>query len=150
MRALIQRVSNASVTINEQVKSSIQQGLLVLIGIEHNDTDEDSDWLTSKIVNLRIFDDEKGIMNKSVLDIEGNIMVVSQFTLHASTKKGNRPSYIKAAKHEVAIPLYHCFCEKLSQLLGKSVATGEFGADMKVQLINDGPVTIYMDTKNKE
>ena len=150
MRVIIQRVLSASVTINGYYKSIIEKGLLILVGIENLDDKQDVEWLCNKILNLRIFDDEKGIMNKSVLDIEGNIMVVSQFTLHASTKKGNRPSYIKAAKHEVAIPLYHCFCEKLSQLLGKSVATGEFGADMKVQLINDGPVTIYMDTKNKE
>ena len=150
MRVIIQRVLSASVTINGNYKSIIEKGLLILVGIENLDDKQDVEWLCNKILNLRIFDDEKGIMNKSVLDIEGNIMVVSQFTLHASTKKGNRPSYIKAAKHEVAIPLYHYFCEKLSQLLGKSVATGEFGADMKVQLINDGPVTIYMDTKNKE
>ena len=150
MRALIQRVSHASVTINEQVKSSIQQGLLVLIGIEHNDTDEDSDWLTSKIVKLRIFDDENGIMNKSLLDINGELLVVSQFTLQATTAKGNRPSYIRAAKPEVSIPLYETFCKIASEKLKKPVETGQFGADMKVELMNDGPVTIWMDSKIRE
>ena len=150
MRALIQRVSHASVTIDDQLKSSIQQGLLVLIGIEDSDTNEDCEWLTSKIVNLRIFDDENGVMNKSVLETGGEILVVSQFTLHASTKKGNRPSYIKAAKPEVSIPLYEQFCQALSEMLGKPIQTGEFGADMQVELINDGPVTIWIDSKVKE
>ena len=150
MRALIQRVSDASVTIDNQLKSSIQQGLLVLIGIEDNDTNEDSEWLTSKLVNLRIFDDENGVMNKSLIDIEGELLIVSQFTLHAMTAKGNRPSYIRAAKPEVAIPLYETFCNLSAQKLGKPVQTGTFGADMKVELLNDGPVTIWIDSKNKE
>ena len=150
MRALIQRVSHASVTIDDQLKSSIQQGLLVLIGIEDNDTNEDSEWLTSKIVNLRIFDDENGVMNKSILEADGEILVISQFTLHASTKKGNRPSYIRAARPEISVPLYEQFCRELSLALGKEIGTGEFGADMKVELMNDGPVTICIDTKNKE
>lgn len=150
MRALIQRVSHASVTIDDQLKSSIQQGLLVLIGIEDSDTNEDSEWLTSKIVNLRIFDDENGVMNKSLVDISGELLIVSQFTLHAMTAKGNRPSYIRAAKPEVAIPLYETFCNLATQKLGKPVQTGIFGADMKVELLNDGPVTIWIDSKNKE
>ncbi|MDD3480370.1 MAG: D-aminoacyl-tRNA deacylase [Paludibacteraceae bacterium] len=150
MRALIQRVSHASVTIDDQLKSSIQQGLLVLIGIEDSDTNEDSEWLTSKIVNLRIFDDENGVMNKSLVDISGELLIVSQFTLHAMTAKGNRPSYIRAAKPEVAIPLYETFCNLATQKLGKPVQTGTFGADMKVELLNDGPVTIWIDSKNKE
>ena len=150
MRALIQRVSHASVTIDDQLKSSIQQGLLVLIGIEDSDTNEDSEWLTSKIVNLRIFDDENGVMNKSLIDISGELLIVSQFTLHAMTAKGNRPSYIRAAKPEVAIPLYETFCNLATQKLGKPVQTGTFGADMKVELLNDGPVTIWIDSKNKE
>lgn len=150
MRVVIQRVKQASVTIEGQVKSAINQGLLVLLGIEEADNQEDIDWLCKKIVNLRIFDDEQGIMNKSVLDIKGEILVVSQFTLMASTKKGNRPSYIRAAKHEISIPLYEQFCKSLSMGLGQAVQTGTFGADMKVALINDGPVTILMDTKNKE
>ena len=150
MRALIQRVSDASVTIDNQLKSSIQQGLLVLIGIEDSDTNEDSEWLTSKIVNLRIFDDANGVMNKSLIDIEGDLLIVSQFTLHAMTAKGNRPSYIRAAKPEVAIPLYETFCDIATQKLGKPVQTGTFGADMKVELLNDGPVTIWIDSKNKE
>ena len=150
MRALIQRVSHASVTIDNQLKSSIQQGLLVLIGIEDNDTNEDCEWLTSKIVNLRIFDDENGVMNKSLIDIEGDLLIVSQFTLHAMTAKGNRPSYIRAAKPEVAIPLYETFCDIATQKLGKPVQTGTFGADMKVELLNNGPVTIWIDSKNKE
>ena len=150
MRALIQRVSHASVTIDDQLKSSIQQGLLVLIGIEDNDTNEDSEWLTSKIVNLRIFDDENGVMNKSLIDIEGELLIVSQFTLYAMTAKGNRPSYIRAAKPEVAIPLYETFCNLATQKLGKPVQTGTFGADMKVELLNNGPVTIWIDSKNKE
>ena len=150
MRALIQRVSHASVTIDNQLKSSIQRGLLVLIGIEDNDTNEDSEWLTSKIVNLRIFDDANGVMNKSLIDIEGDLLIVSQFTLHAMTAKGNRPSYIRAAKPEVAIPLYETFCNLATQKLGKPVQTGTFGADMKVELLNNGPVTIWIDSKNKE
>ena len=150
MRAVIQRVSHASVTINGNCKSAIKEGLLVLVGIEEADGQEDIEWLCKKIVNLRIFDDENGVMNKSVLDVDGEILVISQFTLHASTKKGNRPSYIKAAKHEVSVPLYNTFCNELSIALGKQVGTGEFGADMKVELLNNGPVTIWMDTKNKE
>ena len=150
MRALIQRVSHASVTIDNQLKSSIQRGLLVLIGIEDNDTNEDSEWLTSKLVNLRIFDDENGVMNKSLVDISGELLIVSQFTLHAMTAKGNRPSYIRAAKPEVAIPLYETFCNLATQKLGKPVQTGIFGADMQVELLNNGPVTIWIDSKNKE
>ena len=150
MRVLIQRTKHASVTIERRCKSAIKQGLLVLVGIEDSDGKEDIEWLCKKIVNLRIFDDENGVMNRSVLDIDGEILVVSQFTLHASTKKGNRPSYIRASKPEIAIPLYETFCKELSLSLGKEVGTGEFGADMKVELLNDGPVTIWMDTKNKE
>jgi len=150
MRALIQRTKYASVTIEGKCKSAIKQGLLVLVGIEEADEKEGIEWLCKKIVNLRIFDDENGVMNRSVLDIDGEILVVSQFTLHASTKKGNRPSYIRAAKPEISIPLYETFCKELSISLGKEVGTGEFGADMKVELLNDGPVTIWMDTKNKE
>lgn len=149
MIAVIQRVSEASVTIDQKVKSNIGTGLLVLIGIEDADGNEDSEWLCNKIVNLRIFNDEKGVMNKSVKGVDGDIIVVSQFTLHASTKKGNRPSYIKAAKPDIAIPLYENFVSILERVFEKSVGTGEFGADMKVALINDGPVTIVMDTKNK-
>lgn len=150
MRVVIQRVSHASVSINNQEKSHINKGLLVLLGIEESDAQEDIDWLVKKILNLRIFDDETGVMNKSVLDIAGEVMVVSQFTLMASYKKGNRPSYIRAARHEVSIPLYNTFCRTISEAMGNPVATGEFGADMKVSLLNDGPVTICMDTKNKE
>ena len=150
MRTVIQRVSKASVTISGQVKSVIKQGMLVLVGIEESDTIEDMDWLGKKITNLRIFDDENGVMNRSVIDVDGEILVVSQFTLHASTKKGNRPSYIKAARPEFAIPMYDNFCCTLSMMTGKEVKTGEFGADMKVELLNDGPVTIIMDSKNKE
>lgn len=150
MRVVIQRVSEASVTIEGKIKSSIKNGLLILLGIEDADTDEDIRWLCQKIVNLRVFPDEEGVMNKSILDQGGNIIVVSQFTLHASTKKGNRPSYIKAAKPDFAIPMYEKFVQQLEESLGKSVQTGEFGTDMKVSLINDGPVTIMMDTKNKE
>ena len=146
MRVLIQRTKHASVTIDGRCKSAIKQGLLVLVGIEDSDGKEDIEWLCKKIVNLRIFDDENGVMNRSVLDIDGEILVVSQFTLHASTKKGNRPSYIRASKPEIAIPLYEAFCKELSQSLGKEVGTGEFGADMKVSLLNDGPVTIVMDS----
>ncbi|MGN0048973.1 MAG: D-aminoacyl-tRNA deacylase [Bacteroides sp.] len=150
MRVVIQRTAHASVTINGTCKSAIGKGLMILVGIEESDGKEDVEWLCKKIVNLRIFDDENGVMNKSVLDIDGEILVVSQFTLHASTKKGNRPSYIRAAKHDISIPLYEAFCRELSQALGKEIGTGEFGADMKVELLNDGPVTIWIDTKNKE
>lgn len=150
MRIVIQRVSHASVTIDGECKSAIQGGLLILIGIEEADGQEDIDWLCKKIVNLRVFDDENGVMNKSILDVDGEILVISQFTLHASTKKGNRPSYIKAAKPDISIPLYEQFCQALSCALGKEVGTGQFGADMKVELLNDGPVTICIDTKNKE
>ncbi len=150
MRVVIQRVQHASVTINNKVKSAIQQGYLILVGIEDIDTNEDADWLCRKIIGLRVFDDEEGVMNRSIQDIKGDIIVVSQFTLMASYKKGNRPSYIRASKHEHAIPLYNYFCQTLSQALGKAIGTGEFGADMKVELLNDGPVTICMDTHNKE
>jgi D-tyrosyl-tRNA(Tyr) deacylase len=150
MRIVIQRTTHASVTIEGRVKSAIGAGMLVLVGIEESDSEEDIDWLCKKTVNLRIFDDENGVMNRSVLDINGEILVISQFTLHASTKKGNRPSYIRAARPEIAVPLYESFCQALSQALGKAVGTGEFGADMKVELLNDGPVTICMDSKNKE
>lgn len=150
MRVVIQRVSHASVSINEVCKSAIKEGFMILVGIEETDTHEDADWLCKKIVNLRVFDDENGVMNKSILDTNGEILVISQFTLMASTKKGNRPSYIRAAKHETAIPLYEYFCNELSIALGKQVGTGTFGADMKVELLNNGPVTICMDTKNKE
>ena len=150
MRTVIQRVSHASVTINGTVKSAIEKGLLVLVGIEDADTEEDIQWLCKKIVGLRVFDDEQGVMNKNIQDAGGDILVISQFTLFASTKKGNRPSYIRAAKPDISIPLYEQFCEELGIALGKPVGTGEFGADMKVELQNDGPVTICMDTKNKE
>lgn len=149
MIAVIQHVSEASVTINTEVKSRIGNGILVLVGIEDADGAEDIEWLASKIVNLRIFDDENGVMNVSVKDAGGDVLLVSQFTLQASTKKGNRPSYIKAAKPEVAIPIYEKFIEAVTVQLGKTVFTGEFGADMKVSLVNDGPVTILIDTKNK-
>lgn len=150
MKVVIQRVSHASVTIGGNVKSAIKKGFLVLLGIASDDTQEDIDWLVKKTVNLRVFDDENGVMNRSILDDGGDIIVVSQFTLMASTKKGNRPSWIHAAPHDISIPLYEKFCQDLSQALGKPVGTGEFGADMKVELLNDGPVTICMDTKNKE
>ncbi len=150
MRLVIQRVTEASVTINGEIKSSIRNGLMILVGIENEDTTADSDWLAAKVVNLRIFDDENGVMNRSVLEIDGEILIVSQFTLHAMTKKGNRPSYIRAAKHEISIPLYEHFYNSVSEKLGKEVKTGTFAADMKVALINDGPVTIWMDSKNKE
>lgn len=149
MVAVIQRVTEASVTIEGKIKSEISKGLLVLLGIEDADNREDIEWLASKIANLRIFNDDQGVMNVSVKDDGGDVIVVSQFTLHASTKKGNRPSYIKAAKPEVAIPLYEKFVQQISAELGKPVLTGEFGADMKVRLLNDGPVTIIIDTKNK-
>lgn len=150
MRIVIQRVSHASVTIEGNVKSKIGKGFLILLGIGEDDTVEDIDWLVKKVVNLRVFDDENGVMNRSILDTGSDIIVVSQFTLMASYKKGNRPSWIRAARHEISIPLYNAFVERLSAGLGKPVGTGEFGADMKVELLNDGPVTICMDTKNKE
>ena len=150
MRVVVQRVSSASVTIDGEVKSAIGRGLLILLGVGHDDGAEDIDWLVRKVAGLRIFDDEAGVMNRSIVDIGGEALVVSQFTLMASTKKGNRPSYIGAAGHELAIPLYEQFCSALSAAVGKKVATGEFGADMKVALVNDGPVTICIDTKNKE
>lgn len=150
MRVVIQRAAHASVNINGTCKSNIGLGLMILVGIEEADDKEDIEWLCKKIINLRIFDDEQGVMNKSILDIDGEILLISQFTLHASTKKGNRPSYIKAAKPETAIPLYEQLCNELSSALGKEIGTGEFGADMKVELLNDGPVTICMDTKMKE
>ena len=142
MRLVIQRVSHASVTINGVCKSAIKEGFMILVGIEEADTKEDADWLCKKVIGLRVFDDENGVMNKSIMDINGEILIVSQFTLMASTKKGNRPSYI--------IPLYEYFCSEVSKALGKEVGTGEFGADMKVELLNNGPVTIWMDSKNKE
>ena len=150
MRLVIQRVSHASVTINGVCKSAIKEGFMILVGIEKADTKEDADWLCKKVIGLRVFDDENGVMNKSIMDVNGEILIVSQFTLMASTKKGNRPSYIRAAGHETAIPLYEYFCSEVSKALGKEVGTGEFGADMKVELLNNGPVTIWMDTKNKE
>ncbi|MBR6202613.1 MAG: D-tyrosyl-tRNA(Tyr) deacylase [Bacteroidaceae bacterium] len=150
MRAVLQRVTHASVSIEGAVKSSIGNGYLVLLGCENADTEEDIQWLAKKICNLRVFDDENGVMNKSVMDVEGEILVVSQFTLWASYKKGNRPSYLRAGSHEVTVPLYERFLAVLSEQLSKPVAAGEFGAEMKVELLNDGPVTICMDTKNKE
>jgi D-aminoacyl-tRNA deacylase len=150
MRTVIQRVSRASVAINDKIKSAIGQGLLVFIGIEDTDNETDIEWLCSKISQLRIFNDEKEVMNLSVLDIHGNILVISQFTHHAKTKKGNRPSYIKAASPEIAIPLYNKFISTLSEKLGKEIGSGEFGAMMQIELVNDGPVTIIIDTKNKE
>ena len=150
MRIIIQRVRNASVAIEGIQHSAIGQGMMILVGIEEADGDEDIAFLVKKIINMRIFDDANGVMNLSVMDIEGEILVVSQFTLHASTKKGNRPSYIKAAKPDISVPLYEKFCSELSIALGKPVQTGVFGADMQCSLINDGPVTIFMDSKNKE
>jgi D-tyrosyl-tRNA(Tyr) deacylase len=150
MRAVIQRVTGASVSINGSLRSEIGPGLLVLVGIEEEDLESDADWLSTKIVQLRIFDDNKGIMNLSLLDTGGNIMIISQFTLHAKTKKGNRPSYIKAAKPEKAIPLYEYFIRRIADLTGKEPATGTFGAMMKISLVNDGPVTIVIDTREKE
>lgn len=149
MIAVIQRVSSAAVSIDSATRASINQGLVVLIGIENADDDEDIKWLASKIGNLRIFNDEAGVMNKSVLESKGDIIVVSQFTLHASTKKGNRPSYLKAAKPDIAVPLYEAFIEEMGKIAGKKIQTGEFGADMQVSLVNDGPVTIIIDTKNR-
>ena len=150
MKVVIQRVSSCSVTIENQVVAEIQKGLLVLVGFEDTDNKEDINWLTAKIVNLRIFGDENEVMNLSLKEIDGNMIIVSQFTLHGSTKKGNRPSYIKAAKPEIAIPLYESFIQQMETELGKKVHTGKFGADMKVELLNDGPVTIVIDTKNRE
>ena len=150
MRTVIQRVQHASVTIDGNVKSSIGNGFLLLLGIEATDTSEDVDWLVKKVAALRVFGDENGVMNRSIIDVKGEALVVSQFTLYASYKKGNRPSWFRAASHEISVPLYEEFCSKLSAALGKEVGTGEFGADMKVELLNDGPVTICMDTKNKE
>jgi len=150
MKAVIQRVSSASVSIDQQIKSKINAGLLILLGIEENDTAEDIEWLSGKITRLRIFGDESGAMNLSVVDINGGILLISQFTLHASTKKGNRPSFLKAAKPTIAIPLYEQFISQLEKDFGKPIQTGEFGTDMKVELLNDGPVTIVIDSKNKE
>jgi D-tyrosyl-tRNA(Tyr) deacylase len=150
MKAVIQRVSQSSVTVDNKIVAEIQKGLLILVGMEDADSQEDIDWLTAKIANLRLFADENNIMNLSVKEIDGEVIIVSQFTLHASTKKGNRPSYIKAAKPEIAIPIYENFISKMEFELGKKVQTGQFGADMKVALINDGPITINIDTKNKE
>ena len=150
MRIVIQRVSRASVTIEGTVKSAIEKGYLILIGVCEEDTEEDVEWLVRKVIGLRVFDDENGVMNRSIMDVDGNILVISQFTLFASYKKGNRPSWLRAARHEISVPLYESFCTKRSAALGKKVGTGEFGADMKVELLNDGPVTICMDTKNKE
>jgi len=150
LRIVIQRVTEASVTVDEKITGRIATGLLVLVGIEEVDTQQDIEWLSGKLVNLRIFEDEQGVMNKSVLDIEGEVLIVSQFTLHASTKKGNRPSYIRAAKPDFAIPMYEKFIARVEQDLNKKVQTGVFGADMKVALLNDGPVTICIDSQNKE
>ena len=150
MRVVIQRVSHASVTIGGSLKSSIGQGLLILLGVCDEDSVEDVEWLVKKIANLRIFNDKNEVMNRSIIDVNGEALVVSQFTLYASYKKGNRPSWVRAGSHEHSIPLYEIFCQQLSNTLGRSVGTGEFGADMKVELLNDGPVTICMDTKNKE
>ena len=150
MRAVIQRVSKASVIIDNQLKSSIGKGLLVLLGICEEDTEEDVNWLVHKLIGLRIFDDDNGVMNRSVSDVDGEVLIVSQFTLYASYKKGNRPSWFRAGSHEHSIPLYEAFCRQMSEALGKAVGTGEFGANMQVELLNDGPVTICMDTKNKE
>ena len=150
MRIVIQRVSHASVTIDGEVKSKIGKGYLVLFGVCEEDSQEDVEWLVKKVIGLRVFDDENGVMNRSIMDVGGEILVVSQFTLFASYKKGNRPSWLRAARHEISVPLYESFCDRLSEALGKKVGTGEFGAYMKVELLNDGPVTICMDTKNKE
>ena len=150
MRAVVQRVTHASVTIEGELKSAIDAGLLILLGVCEDDNEEDVEWLAKKTAALRIFDDENGVMNRSIVDVGGNALVVSQFTLFASYKKGNRPSWFKAAKHEISVPLYEDFCARLSHLIGKNVETGEFGAMMQVELLNDGPVTICMDTKNKE
>lgn len=150
MRTVIQRVTHASVTINGTEEAKIGNGLLLLLGVEESDTEEDVEWLVKKVAALRIFNDDEGVMNRSIMDVGGDALVVSQFTLYASYKKGNRPSWFRAARHEVSVPLYEKFCQRLSEVLGKPVEMGVFGADMKVSLLNDGPVTICMDTKNKE
>jgi D-tyrosyl-tRNA(Tyr) deacylase len=150
MRLVIQRVTRASVSIDDKIKSEIKNGMMVLVGFEPADTDDDISWMTKKLVNLRIFDDENGVMNKSILDVGGDVLLISQFTLHARTKKGNRPSYIDAAPPETAIPLYEKFIANIEDALGKSIGTGEFGANMQVELVNDGPVTIFIDSKRKE
>lgn len=150
MRIVIQRVSRASVTIDGNIKSAIRKGYLILVGVEETDSEADAEWLVKKVIGLRVFDDENGVMNLNIGQIGGDILVVSQFTLFASVKKGNRPSWLRAARHEISVPLYEFFCRRLEEETGKRVGTGEFGADMKVELVNDGPVTICMDTKNKE
>ena len=150
MRIVIQRVTKASVSIDGSTKSAIGDGFLLLLGVCEDDTLDDVEWLVKKVVGLRIFDDENGVMNRSIMDVQGECLVVSQFTLYASYKKGNRPSWLRAARHEISVPLYEAFCSKLSEAMGKPVGTGEFGANMQVELLNDGPVTICMDTKNKE
>lgn len=150
MRIVIQRVSRASVTIDGSIKSAIGKGYLILVGVEETDSETDAEWLVKKVIGLRVFDDENGVMNLNIGQIGGDILVVSQFTLFASVKKGNRPSWLRAARHEISVPLYEFFCRRLEEETGKKVGTGEFGADMKVELVNDGPVTICMDTKNKE
>jgi D-tyrosyl-tRNA(Tyr) deacylase len=150
MRIVIQRVSRASVTIGGNVKSAIGKGFLILLGVEESDTEEDVEWLVKKVIGLRVFDDENGVMNLSIGQVDGDMLVVSQFTLYASYKKGNRPSWLRAAKHEISVPLYELFCRRLKEETGKEIGTGEFGAEMAVELVNDGPVTICMDTKNKE
>ena len=150
MRIVIQRISRASVTIDGSIKSAIGKGYLILVGVEETDSETDAEWLVKKVIGLRVFDDENGVMNLNIGQIGGDILVVSQFTLFASVKKGNRPSWLRAARHEISVPLYEFFCRRLEEETGKKVGTGEFGADMKVELVNDGPVTICMDTKNKE
>lgn len=150
MRIVIQRVSRASVTIGGNVKSAIGKGFLILLGVEESDTEEDVEWLVKKVIGLRVFDDENGVMNLSIGQVDGDMLVVSQFTLYASYKKGKRPSWLRAAKHEISVPLYELFCRRLKEETGKEIGTGEFGAEMAVELVNDGPVTICMDTKNKE
>lgn len=150
MRIVIQRVTKASVSIGGSTKSAIGAGFLLLLGVCEDDTLDDVEWLVKKVVGLRVFDDENGVMNRSIMDVQGECLVVSQFTLYASYKKGNRPSWLRAARHEISVPLYEAFCSKLSDAMGKTVGTGEFGANMQVELLNDGPVTICMDTKNKE
>lgn len=147
---MIQRVSRASVSISGKVKSSIGKGLLILVGVEESDTESDAEWLVRKVVGLRVFDDENGVMNLNIGQVGGDILVVSQFTLFASTRKGNRPSWLRAARHDISVPLYEFFCRRIEEETGRTIGTGEFGADMKVELVNDGPVTICIDTKNKE
>lgn len=150
MRIVIQRVSRASVSISGKVKSSIGKGFLILVGVEESDTENDAEWLVRKVVGLRVFDDENGVMNLNIGQVGGDILVVSQFTLFASTRKGNRPSWLRAARHDISVPLYEFFCRRIEEETGRTIGTGEFGADMKVELVNDGPVTICIDTKNKE